>query len=149
MPYPEMLIAPMRPVPWAWSGLRMNGRPPDDANGRAAEPWFDVVPGEKLTFTVPAHAELTKFFFGITVSGEETGIGPRGPIGMAPVLATASHLTAGPHRFTVHWTVPRRGTPVDAGYEVAGAAYWPRGTMGEPADGEGPMASVFVEPGGN
>ena len=25
---------------------------------------------------------------------------------MAAVLATASHLTAGPHRFTVRWTVP-------------------------------------------
>ena len=139
-------------VPWAWSGLTMNGRPPDDAGGKAALPWFDVVRGEKLTFTVtvtvPAHAEMTKFFLGITVSGDETGVGPHDPIGMTPVLATASHLTAGRHRFTVHWTVPGTARP-------SPATRWPArrtgrgGRRASPADAEGPMANVFVEPAGN
>ena len=82
-------------------------------------------------------------FLGITVNGTETGTGPHGPVGMATVLATASHLTAGPHRFTVHWTVPT-GKGTNLGYEVAGAAYWPRGTKGEPGSEEGSMANVFV-----
>jgi hypothetical protein len=146
-------IGPFKTVPWPWPGIRMNGRPPADAGGTAAEPWFDVVAGERVTFTVtvtvPAHAEMTKLFLGITASGTVSGIGPRGPIGMAPVLATASHLTAGRHQFTLHWTVPRHGTVVDAGYEVAGAEYWPRGTKGEPEAAEGGMASVFVQPSGN
>jgi hypothetical protein len=146
-------IGPWKTGPWPWSGLRMNGRPPADADGTAAEPWFDVVPGQKLTFTVtvtvPAHTEMTKLFLGITANGTVTGIGPRGPIGMVPVLATASHLTAGRHRFTLHWTVPRHTTGVNAGYEVAGAEYWPRGTAGEPGAAEGGMANVFVEPAGN
>jgi hypothetical protein len=131
----------------------MNGRPPADAGGKAAEPWFDVVAGEQVTFTVtvtvPAHAEMTKLFLGITNNAEASGVGPRGPIGMAPVLATASHLTAGRHQFTLHWTVPRHGTGVNAGYEVAGAEYWPRGTKSEPEAAEGGMANVFVQSPGN
>ena len=119
----------------------MNGRPPADAGGKAALPWFDVVAGEKVTFTVtvtvPAHAEMTKLFLGITTGGVG-GVGPRGPIGMVPVLATASRLTAGPHRFTLHWTVPRGGRGALLGYEVSGAAYWPRGTKGEPGRRGGP-----------
>jgi hypothetical protein len=139
-------------VPWPWSGITMNGRPPADAGGKAALPWFDVVAGEKVTFTVtvtvPARAEMTKLFLGITTGGVG-GVGPRGPIGMVPVLATASRLTAGPHRFTLHWTVPLGGRGALLGYEVSGAAYWPRGTKGEPADEEGPMAGVYLEPAGN
>src|ERR1700749_1046659 len=82
-----------------------------------------------VTVTVPAHAEMTQLFLGITVNGTSAGVGPHGPVGMATVLATASHLTAGPHRFTVHWTVPKGKLP-DLGYQVAGAAYWSRGTKG-------------------
>jgi hypothetical protein len=86
---------------------------------------------------------MTKLFLGITVNGTSTGVGPHGPVGMATVLAIASRLTAGPHRFTVGWTVPKGKAP-DLGYQVAGAAYWPRGTKGEPYSEEGPMANVFV-----
>jgi hypothetical protein len=75
---------------------------------------------------VPAHAELTRLFPVITVTGTEAGVGPHGPVGMAAVLATAAHLTAGPHRFTVRWAVPRDAAS-DPGYQVAAAAYWPRG----------------------
>jgi hypothetical protein len=141
---------PMKSVPPPWSGLTMNGRPPDGAGGKAALPWYDVVRGEKLTFTVtvtvPAHAELDKFFFGITVSGVENGTGP-GHTGMSPVFLTASHLAPGSHQFTAHWTVPRT-TPM-AGYAVTGAAFWPRGTRGEPGGEEGPIANLFVYPPGN
>jgi hypothetical protein len=151
-PTPEMLVSPPQSVPWPWSALTLNGRPPKDANGKAAEPWFDVSAGETATFavtvTVPAHAQMTKLFLGITVNGTDTGVGPHGPVGMATVLATASHLTAGPHRFTVHWSVPK-GKPPNLGYQVAGAAYWPRGTKGEPYSEEGPMANVFVHPARN
>jgi len=141
------LLVPLKSVPAPWSALTLDGRPPKDASGKAGEPWFDVSAGETVTFavtvTVPAHAEMTKLFLGITVNGTETGTGPHGPVGMATVLATASHLTAGPHRFTVHWTVPT-GKGTNLGYEVAGAAYWPRGTKGEPGSEEGSMANVFV-----
>src|SRR5512146_368513 len=41
---------PFKTVPWPWSGIRMNGRPPADAGGTAAEPWFDVVAGQRVTF---------------------------------------------------------------------------------------------------
>lgn len=151
-PTPELLVSPLKSVPWPWSALTLNGRPPKDADGKAAEPWFDVSAGERVTFavtvTVPAHAEMTKLFLGITVNGTSAGVGPHGPVGMAAVLATVSHLTAGPHRFTVHWTVPK-GKPPNLGYQVAGAAYWPRGTKGEPYSEEGPMANVFVHPARN
>ena len=149
-PTPERLVSPPKLVPAPWSALTLNGRPPNDANGQTAEPWFDVTAGETVTFavtiTVPAHAEMKKLFLGISVNGTSTGVGPRGPVGMAAVLATASHLTAGAHRFTVNWTVPD-GTPPNLGYQVAGAAYWPRGTKDEPDAEEGPMATVFVQPG--
>jgi hypothetical protein len=151
-PATELLVSPLKSVPWPWSALTLNGRPPKDADGKAAEPWFDVSAGERVTFavtvTVPGHAEMTKLFLGITVNGTSAGVGPHGPVGMATVLATASHLTAGPHRFTVHWTVPK-GKPPNLGYQVAGAAYWPRGTKGEPYSEEGPMANVFVHPARN
>jgi hypothetical protein len=144
---------PMKPVPAPWAKLTMNGQRPKDANQESGGPWFDVVPGEKLTFavtvTVPAHAEMTKLFLGITNNAEASGIGPHGPIGMAPVLATASHLTTGTHRFTVRWTVPGHSTGVNAGYAISAAAYWPRGTTGEPGAEGGAMANVFVEPAGN
>jgi hypothetical protein len=151
-PTSELLVSPLKSVPAPWSALTLNGRPPKDADGKAAEPWFDVTAGKTVTFavtvTVPAYAEMTKFFLGVTVNGTDTGVGPHGPVGMATVLATAAHLTAGPHRFTVHWTVPRGKAP-DLGYQVAGAAYWPRGTKGEPHSEEGLMANVFVQPARN
>jgi hypothetical protein len=151
-PTPELLVSPPKPVPAPWSALTLNGRPPEDADGKAAEPWFDVRAGQTVTFavtvTVPAHAEMTKLFLGITVNGTSAGTGPHGPAGMAAVLASASHLAAGPHRFTVRWTVPEGKSP-DLGYQVAAAAYWPRGTKGEPYSEEGPMANVFVHPARN
>jgi hypothetical protein len=144
---------PMKLVSAPWSNLAMDGQRPENANDESGAPWFDVVPGEKLTFavtvTVPAHAEMTKLFIGITNNAKASGIGPRGPIGMAPVLATASRLTPGTHRFTVRWTVPLHFTGVNAGYAISGAAYWPRGTKGEPQAEEGAMANVFAEPAGN
>lgn len=147
-PMPERLVSPLKSVPWPWSALTLNGRPPKDANGKAAEPWFDVTAGETVTFavtvTVPPHAEMTKLFLGITVNGTSTGAGP----GMTTVLATASQLTAGPHRFTVHWTVPKVKPP-NLGYQFAGAAYWPKGTKGEPDSEEGPMTNIFVHPARN
>jgi hypothetical protein len=148
-PTSELLVSPLKSVPAPWSAFTLNGRPPKDADGKGSEPWFDVTAGETVTFTVtvtvPAHAEMTKLFLGITVNGSDTGVGPHGPVGMATVLATASRLRAGPHRFTVHSTVPEDKAP-NLGYQVAGAAYWPRGTKGEPYSEEGPVANVFVQP---
>jgi hypothetical protein len=147
---PPSELGLLKQVPPPWSALTLNGRPPDD--GKAAEPWFDVTAGESVTFavtvTVPSHAEMTKLFLGIAVNGTETGVGPRGPVGMVAVLATASHLTAGPHRFTVRWSVPKGKAP-GLGYQVAGAAYWPTGTQDEPDTEEGPLANVFVQPATN
>jgi hypothetical protein len=78
-PTPKLLVSPLKSVPWPWSALTLNGRPPKDADGKAAEPWFE-------------------------------------------------------------------GKLPDLGYQVAGAAYWPRGTKGEPYSEEGPMVNVFVHP---
>lgn len=111
--------------------------------GPTGVPRFDVTSGEKLaiavTVRVPAHSEMTKFFLGITT--DTAGIGPRGPIGMKPVLATAAHLIPGAHEFSVHWTVPRGAEPAD-GYRLALAAYWPKGTKDEPEAEEGPMVAL-------
>jgi hypothetical protein len=112
-------------------------------NQSANVPRFDVAPGEKLsiavTITVPAHTEMTKLFLGIT--GDLVGIGPHGPIGMKPVLATATHLTPGPYKFTLHWTVPRAAGPAD-GYHLAMAESWPKGTENEPQAEELPMVQL-------
>lgn len=137
------------PLPWT---VTVNGQavgvPESLADAYTGETQFDVVPGEKLTvkmtITVPAHTEMTKFFLGIT--GDSAGIGPHGPIGMRPVLATASHLAAGPHEFTVHWTVPRAAPPT-LGYQLAMATFWPRGTENEPAAEEIPMVDFGVKSG--
>lgn len=106
----------------------MNGQAPGVpeslADGPAGEPQFDVAPGEKVTIamsvTVPAHTE--------------------------PVLATAAHLAPGAHEFTVHWTVPM-GTAPRLGYQLAMAAYWPKGTRNEPEAEEVPMAGFGMKPG--
>jgi hypothetical protein len=87
---------------------------------------FDVAPGEKLTIavtiTVPARTEMTKFFLGIT--RDVAGIGPHGPIGMEPILATASHLTPGPYNSPCPGRCPGRGArrrlPPGHGSVVAG-----------------------------
>ena len=137
------------PPPWA---VTVNGQAPGVpeslADGPAGEPQFDVAPGEKVTIamsvTVPAHTEMTRFFPGIT--GDMAGIGPRGPIGMKPVLATAARLAPGAHKFTVHWTVPM-GTAPRPGYQLAMAAYWPKGTRNEPEAEEVPMAGFGMKPG--
>jgi hypothetical protein len=131
--------------PWPWT-VTVNGHARGalgtPMNQAAGVPLFDATPGEKLTIavtvTVPAHSTMTKLFLGIT--GGYAGVGPRGPIGMKPVLATASLLAAGPHRFTLRWTVPRAAAP--DGYYLAFAAYWPRGTKNEPQAEEAPMVHL-------
>ena len=134
-----------------WSGITLNGKPANDANGQAGEPWFSVAAGEKVTIevtvTVPPHDQMTKLFLGVSVNGAETGVGPRGPIGMTPVLATAARLTAGTHVITAHWTVPAGAGAPAPGYQVSAAAYWPRGTVNEPAAEGAPLASVIVKAG--
>jgi hypothetical protein len=97
-----------------------------------------------MTVTVPAHTEMTEFFLGIT--GDTAGIGPHGPIGMKPVLATAAHIHPGAHKFTVRWTVPRGAAP-SLGDQLAFAAFWPDGTKNEPAAEEGPLVDFGVKPG--
>jgi hypothetical protein len=132
------------PLPWT---VTVNGHARGALgtlmNQSADVPRFDVTPGEKLTMavtiTVPAHTEMTKFLLGIT--GDVAGIGPHGPIGMEPILATASHLTPGPYKFTLHWTVPRGAEPAD-GYHLALAASWPKGTENEPQGEELPMVEL-------
>jgi hypothetical protein len=113
-------------------------------------PKFDVAPGEKVTVavtvTVPAHTEMTKFFLGITLSTGESGIGPRGPIGMKPVLTTAARLAPGTHTITAHWTVPLNAAN-QSGYQLAIAEAWPRGTANEPDAEELPVAGLGVSPG--
>lgn len=130
--------------PPAWT-VTVNGR--TAKMGSAAEPQFRVARGEHVTImitvTVPAHDQLTKLFLGIT--GDSAGIGPRGPIGMNPVLVTAERLGPGKHAFTVQWTVPRGTEPV-YGYRLALAAYWPRGTKDEPREEEDPMVTFVVRP---
>lgn len=131
--------------PWPWT-VTVNGHARGalgtPINQSADVPLFDVAPGEKLTIavtvTVPAHSTMTKLFLGIT--GDSAGVGPRGPIGMKPVLATASWLAAGRHSFTLRWTVPRAAAP--GGYYLAFAAYWPRGTKDEPQAEEAPMVHL-------
>jgi hypothetical protein len=141
------------PAALPWTGtVTVNGQalgvPESLADGPTDEPQFDVAPGETVTIamtvTVPAHSEMTKFFLGIT--GDTAGIGPRGPIGMKPVLTTASHLAPGAHKFTVQWTVPK-GTAPKLGYQLAMAAFWPKGTRNEPAAEEIPMVDFGVKPG--
>jgi hypothetical protein len=130
--------------PPAWT-VTFNGR--TARMGSAAEPRFGVARGQHVTImitvTVPAHDQLTKLFLGIT--GDSAGIGPRGPIGMKPVLATAAGLGPGKHAFTVHWTVPT-GTEPAYGYELALGAYWPRETTTEPQAEEVPMVAFVVRP---
>lgn len=145
-PSPEKMSPPL---PWT---VTVNGQavgvPESLADAYTGETQFDVAPGEeltvKMTIEVPAHTEMTKFFLGIT--GDSAGVGPHGPSGMRPVLATASHLAAGTHKFTVHWTAPRAAAPT-LGYQLAMAAFWPRGTENEPGAEELPMVDLGVKPG--
>ena len=128
--------------PPAWT-VTFNGR--TAMMGSAAQPQFGVARGQHVTMvitvTVPAHDQMTKLFLGIT--GGSAGVGPRGPIGMKPVLATAADLGPGKHAFTVHWTVPT-GTEPASGYKLAMAAYWPRETTNEPQAEGIPMVAFTV-----
>jgi hypothetical protein len=134
-----------KPVPPPTWTVTVDGR--TARVGSAAEPQFQVAKGEHVTIfitvTVPAHDQMTKLFLGIT--GDTAGIGPRGPVGMNTVLATAERLGPGKHAFSVHWTVPG-GTGPAHGYQLAMAAYWPRGTKDEPQAEEIPMV-VFTAKG--
>jgi hypothetical protein len=137
------------PLPWtATVNGQALGVPESLADGPAGEPQFDVAPGETvtitMTITVPAHTEMTKFFLGIT--GDTAGLGPGGPIGMKPVLATVTHLAPGAHKFTVRWTVPRGAAP-SLGYHLATAAFWPDATKNEPTAEESPLVDFGVTPG--
>ena len=147
---PSAVIAPASPAqseapPQGWTAT-INGHVLEALgtlpNQSANVPLFTVTRGEKLTIvvtiTVPAHSTMTKLFLGIT--GDSAGIGPRGPIGMSPVLATAARLAPGEHKFTLHWTVPRASAP--DGYQLALAEYWPRGTPNEPQAEELPMVRL-------
>lgn len=151
-PFPGSGSSPMKispPLPWT---VTVNGRPlgvPEElADGYTGQTQFDVAPGEKvaieMTVTVPARTQMTKFFLGIT--GDTAGIGPRGPIGMEPVLATASNLAPGVHAFAVHWTVPAGAAP-RYGYQIAMAQFWPRSVTSEPNAAEIPLVGVAVRPG--
>lgn len=151
-PFPGPGASPMKPsppLPWT---VTVNGQPlgvPEElADGYTGQTQFDVAPGEKVTIemtvTVPAHTQMTKFFLGIT--GDTSGIGPRGPIGMEPVLATASNLTPGVHAFTVRWTAPTGAAP-QYGYQIAMATFWPRSVKSEPNAAEIPLVGVAVRPG--
>lgn len=142
-------MKPSPPLPWTVTvnGQRL-GVPEELADGYTGQTQFDVAPGEKVTIemtvTVPAHTQMTKFFLGIT--GDTSGIGPRGPIGMEPVLATASNLAPGVHAFTVHWTAPTGAAP-RYGYQIAMATFWPRSGKSEPNAAEIPLVGVAVRPG--
>jgi len=151
-PFPGAGASPMKPIPPLPWTVTVNGQPlgvPEElADGYTGQTQFDVAPGEKvtieMTITVPAHTQMTKFFLGIT--GDTSGIGPRGPIGMEPVLATASNLAPGVHAFTVHWTAPVGAQP-RYGYQIAMAAFWPRSVKNEPSAEEIPLVGVAVRPG--
>jgi len=140
---------PMPSPPWT---VTVNGQalgvPESLADGYTGEPQFDVAPGEKvtitLTITVPVHTEMAKFFLGIT--GDTAGLGPQGPIGMEPTLATAPDLAAGPHKFTVRWTVPASTAP-KLGYQLATATFWSKATKNEPEAEAGPLVDFGVTPG--
>jgi hypothetical protein len=141
---PGMVTGTVKAIPLpAWT-VTVNGR--TTGPGSAELPQFGVARGERVTITmtvtVPVHDQLTKFFLGIT--GDSSGIGPRGPIGMQPVLATAERLGPGKHSFTVRWTVPRAGAQPAYGYEFAMAAFWPRDTKDEPQAEEGSMVTFVA-----
>lgn len=150
--FPGPVSSPMTPGPPPPWTVTVNGQPlgvpAELADGYTGQTQFDVARGEKVTIgmtvTVPAHTQMTKLFLGIT--GDTSGIGPRGPIGMAPVLATASNLTPGRHAFTVHWTVPAGAAP-RYGYQITMAMFWPRSAKSEPNAVEIPLAGVAVRPG--
>lgn len=142
-------MKPAPPLPWT---VTVNGQPlgvPEElSDAYTGQTQFDVAPGEKvtieMTITVPARTQMTRFFLGIT--GDTSGIGPHGPIGMKPVLATASNLAPGLHAFTVHWTAPASDPP-RYDYQIAMAMFWPRSVTSEPYAAEIPLVGVAVRPG--
>jgi hypothetical protein len=127
--------------------VTVNGKKPGPQNA-SDFPQFEVRPGQKLTIVVtiavPGQVAMTQLFLGIT--GDSSGLGPRGPIGMEPVLKTAENVPPGPHRFTLHWTMPA-STAARAGYYLAMAQYWPK-TAQEPQALELPEDAVALGPWG-
>jgi hypothetical protein len=133
--------APAAPVGWSATA---DGRKPGPQNA-SDFPQFDVQPGQRLTITVtiqvPGHVAMTQLFIGITTR-DSSGVGPRGPIGMKPILKTAEHVPPGQHQFTLHWTVPA-GTAARAGYDLSMAQFWPKAAQ-EPQAYEGPEDAIAV-----
>lgn len=73
-------------------------------------PSYRVRPGERLSMrvavTVPRHLRITKLWLGI--SRGTWGNGPKGPIGMRPILVSSRQpLPPGLHTFALDWRVPR------------------------------------------
>jgi hypothetical protein len=80
-------------------------------NGKSAMPTYRVHPGEYLVMRVavivPKHLRITALWLGI--SHGTWGSGPKGPIGMNPILAQHRQpLSAGSHTFGLRWRVPDR-----------------------------------------
>jgi hypothetical protein len=145
-------FGPMRLVPPPRWTATVNGHSrgvPESQDLYTGMPQFDVVVGEKVTImvtvTVPEDTVMSRFWLGIT--GDSSGIGPRGPIAMKLVLATAGDLKPGPHKFTLHWTVPK-GTAPRLGYQLQMAVFWSK-TANEPEAEEVPMVDLAVSNGGS
>jgi hypothetical protein len=118
------------------------------------QPSFTVTPGEHLRInvdvTVPAHFTsawirlhprwsarrvpvVTALWLGI--SKGTWGNGPKGPIGISPILAHARKpLGPGVHRFRLRWTVPAGLRPGTSRLLVAPWNVW-QGNLGQPIAG--------------
>ena len=102
--------------------VTVNGRPPSPSR---ILPRFSVRPAELLAInvvvTVPRRARVSALWLGISAGGP-LGPGPKGPIGVHPVLLHSSQvLTAGRHSFRLRWRTPARARP---GIRLYLAAEW-------------------------
>ena len=100
-------------------------------NGRAASlprdgspPRFSVQAGQHLVINVamavPRRATVSELWLGISTGA--LGSGPKGPIGIDPILAHSRQLlTAGRHSFRLRWLVPVGGR---SGTRLYLAAVW-------------------------
>ncbi len=116
-------------------------------NGNPAAPGHDgqvpsyrVRPGEnlaiKVTVTVPEHVKITALWFGISTG--TWGNGPKGPIGMNPVLTHYRQLlSAGSHTFGLRWRIPP-GSPALLYLTFAWSSYQPSASV------SGPVAQLIL-----